>query len=301
MILVAAVIEPLRAANRITGKRLYDWRLATLEGQAIETTAGISIPVDKAFDAAPSERPLFVVSSYNWQQHETQSTKRLLVRAARSRPMVAGVESGTWLLAAAGLLDGYKASIHWEDRELFASRFPGIEMVADRYVFDKNRMTTGGALPTLDMMLEIIRRRQGHATALEVARSFLYERDPSVREMLPPTTTTIGVADSRLARAIKIMEDSLAHPVPVEEIASRVNISSRHLQTLFQQAFNVSPHVHYLALRLNAARRLVIESRIDLAVISENVGFSAPSVFSRAYRNQFGESPTATRKRAVPR
>lgn len=300
LILIAAIIEPLRAANRIAGQRAYQWRLTTPDGLPIETTAGIPIPVDGAFEAT-GDRPLFVVSSYNWQQYNTASTKRLLSKAVRSRSLVCGVESGTWLLASAGLLDGHRASIHWEDKELFASSFPAIEMVTDRYVVGEKRMTSGGALPTLDMMLEIIRRRQGHAISLEVARSFLYERDSSVTEMLPPTTTNFGVADARLARAIKTMEDNLARPLKVEEIAERVNLSSRHLQSLFVKAFNVSPQVHYLALRLNAARRLVTETRIDLAVIAESFGFSAPSVFSRAYRHQFRESPTDTRRRAVPR
>lgn len=298
LILIAAIIEPLRATNRITGQQLYDWKLTTLDGGPIETTAGIPIPVDHAFRPENAERPLFVVASYNWQQFDTPATKRVLVKAARSRPLIAGVESGTWLLAAAGLLNGNKASIHWEDRELFAPRFPAIEIVADRYVIGDNRMTSGGALPTVDMMLEIIRRRQGHAIALEVARSFLYERDSNFREM--PTTNIFGVTDMRLARAIKIMEDNLAHPVRVDEIASRINVSARHLQSLFHRAFNASPQVHYLAMRLNAARRLVTESRTDLAVIAENFGFSAPSVFSRAYRNQFGESPSDTRKRSMP-
>ena len=295
LILIAAIVEPLRAANRLTGKTLYAWTLTSPDGRPIETTAGIPIPVNETFRPEATKRPLFVVSSYNWQQYSTGATRRLLTRAARARPLVAGIESGTWLLAAAGLLDGHKASIHWEDREFFATSFPLIELVPDRYVIGDRRMTTGGALPTLDMMLDIIRRRQGYAIALEVARSFLYERDSNVREMLPPTVTSFGIADARLSRAIRLMEDNLARPTDIEAIATRANVSARHLQTLFRKAFGVSPQMHYLALRL------VIESRTDLATIAENFGFSAPSVFSRAYRNQFGESPTETRKRAVPR
>jgi transcriptional regulator GlxA family with amidase domain len=296
LILLAAIIEPLRAANRIAGQRLYDWTLMSLDGQPIETTAGISVPVNGPFDSSAREQPLFVVSSYNWQRYNTPLTKSALAKAARQRSFVAGVESGTWLMAAAGVLDQHKATIHWEDRELFASSFPNIEIVTDRYVIDGKRMTTGGALPTVDMMLEIVRRRQGHAIALEVARSFVYERDSSVRELLPPTTT-FGALDSRLAKAIKLMEASIAEPVKIEDVASHVELSARHLQSLFRDALSVSPQEHYLALRLNSARRRVIETKIELEQISEMSGFSSPSAFSRAYRIQFAESPSETRRR----
>lgn len=301
LILLAAIIEPLRATNRIMGQTLYTWKLASLNGEPIRTTAQISVPIDGRFVGGSSEDPLFVVSSYNWQRYDTSQARSALAKAARQRSSIAGVESGTWLMAAAGLLDHHKATIHWEDRDLFASSFPNIEIVTDRYVFDRKRMTTGGALPTLDMMLEIVRRRQGHAIALEVARSFVYERDSGVRELLPPSTTAFGVLDPRLSRAIKLMEETTSDPLKIDDVARHVEITARHLQSLFQGALGVSPQEHYLALRLNAARRRVIETKIDLEGIAEMAGFSSPSAFSRAYRAQFAESPSETRRRLRPR
>lgn len=272
----------------------------SIDGGPVKTTAGISVPVEMQFRGENSTNPLFVVSSYNWEAHNTRHTKTLLARAGRQRPLVTGIESGTWLMAEAGILDNYKATIHWEDHETFAHRYPQINIVTDRYVIDRRRMTSGGALPTLDLMLEIIRQRDGYAVALEVSRSFLYERDPSVRELLPPSTTTFGIHDQRLLQAIRFMEENLTFPIRIEEIAKSVNISVRHLQTLFQQAVNAPPQMHYLALRLNAARRRIIETRAKFSAISEDCGFSSPSAFSRAYRDQFGESPSETRRRASP-
>lgn len=297
VILLASVIEPLRAANRIAGQRLYAWRLLSPDGMPVATTAGIDIPVEGAFRPEKESRPLFVVSSYNWQRNSTPQTKMALSRTARHRSMIAGVESGTWLMAEASLLDSHRVTVHWEDFEDFSGRYPQINLVKERFVIDRKRMTSGGALPTLDMMLEIIRRRQGYSMALEVSRSFLYERDGGGRDLMPASAGNPELMDSRLAAALRLMEESVDQPFALEKLARRTGVSARHLQTLFHQSFGVSPHVHYLALRLNAARRRVIETRASFADIAAGTGFNSASAFSRSYRAQFRESPSETRKR----
>lgn len=300
LILLASVIEPLRAANRISGETLYRWRLLSLDGKPVQTTANIHIPVDAAFRPERDDRPLFIVSSYNWRRNNTPQMKMALSQTARHRSMIAGVESGTWLMAEASLLDSHRVTVHWEDVEEFSGRYPQIDVVKERYVIDRKRMTTGGALPTLDMMLEIIRRRQGYSLALEVSRSFLYERDGGGRDLMPARGGEVGLTDTRLSAALRLMEETVDQPLSLEKLARRTGISARHLQTLFQQSFGVSPHVHYLALRLNAARRRVIETRASFADIAAATGFNSASAFSRSYRAQFSESPSETRGRLLP-
>ena len=297
VILLASVIEPLRSANRIAGETLYRWRLLSPDGGPVQTTANIGIPVDGPFRPEKDERPLFVVSSYNWQRNNTPAMKMALSRTARHRQMIAGVESGTWLMAEASLLDNHRVTVHWEDVDDFSRRYPEIDVVKERYVIDRKRMTTGGALPTLDMMLEIIRRRQGYSMALEVSRAFLYERDGGGRDLMPARGGDVGISDARLSAALRLMEETVDRPLALEKLARRTGISARHLQTLFQQSFGVTPHVHYLALRLNAARKKVIETRASFADIAAATGFNSASAFSRSYRAQFRESPSETRSR----
>jgi transcriptional regulator GlxA family with amidase domain len=296
VLLLASVFEPLRAANRVAGQTLYSWRLFSPDGQPVETTAHINIPVDGAFRPDKDENPLFVVSSYNWRRNNTAPMKMALSRTARHRSMIAGIESGTWLMAEASLIDGHDVSVHWEDRDEFAGRYPQINVAKERFVIDRKRMTSGGSLPTIDMMLEIIRRRQGYSLALEVSRAFLYERDGGSRELLPSSSGVQGM-DKRLEQAVRLMEESVDQPFSLERLAKRTGISARHLQSLFNESFGVSPHVHYLALRLNTARRKVIESRASFADIAASAGFNSASAFSRSYRAQFRESPSETRKR----
>ena len=299
LILLASVIEPLRAANRIAGQTLYGWRIFGSANGPVDTTSHITIPAQGAFSPQNEIAPLFVLASYNWRCNATTSLKMRLSKAARYRSIVAGIESGSWLLAESGLLNDYSATVHWEDFETFATSYPQVNLLPDRYVIDGKRITTCGALPTLDLMLEIIRRRQGYSLALEVSRLFIYDRSRFLEDKTR-TVHSIGsmrVLDPRVEQAIRLMEDNIEQPLSLTRIARRIGISARHLQALFQTGIGVAPHLHYLALRLNAARRMVIETRASLADIAAVAGFNSASAFSRSYRAHFSESASETRRR----
>lgn len=298
LILLASVIEPLRGANRIVGSEIYRWRIFTPDGSPVETTSHLSVQSDGAFRPDRETMPLFVLASYNWQRSITPSLKMLLSRTARHRSMIAGIESGTWLLGEVGLLDNVSATTHWEDFEDFSAAYPQVRTVQERFTIDGKRITTGGSLPTLDLMLEIIRRRQGYSLALEVTRLFIYQQG-SYREKptAMPSVAGLGIRDPRVMRSVQIMEENIEQPLLLARLAKRVGVSIRHLQALFNEEIGVAPHIHYLALRLNAARRRVIETRAPFADIAAATGFNSASAFSRSYRTHFGESASDTRKR----
>ncbi|NML76159.1 GlxA family transcriptional regulator [Rhizobium sp. S-51] len=298
LILVASVIEPLRVANRVSGLELYRWRIFSPDGQPIETKSQIPIPVEGAFRPDADSAPLFVLSSHNWRRYATSGLKMQIARAARHRTMMAGIESGSWLLADTALLDNFSATTHWEDYEEFAAAYPQIRAVRERFVIDGKRITTGGSLPTLDLMLELIRRRHGYSLALEVSRQFIYEQGGVSGEATAmPSTGSIRLADPRVSQAMRVMEEYIEQPLPLVRLARRVGVSERRLQSLFTAAIGVPPHVHYLALRLNAARRKVIETRLAFADVAAATGFNSASAFARSYRAHFRESPSETRRR----
>ncbi|CAN7452734.1 GlxA family transcriptional regulator [Pararhizobium sp. LjRoot255] len=298
LILVASVIEPLRAANRIAGKVLYDWEIFSPDGKAIETKSGIPIPVAGSFRPQKETAPLFVLSSYNWQAYTTAHLRMLLSQTARYREVMAGIESGSWMLAETSLLDNFSATTHWEDFEDFTAAYPQITMVRERFVIDGKRITTGGSLPTLDLMLELIRRQHSYSLALEVSRLFIYEQERTRGDLLQvPAIGNMRILDARVGAAVKLMEETVDAPLTLTRLAKRAGISARHLQDLFQETMGVAPHAHYLALRLNAARRKVIETRADFADIAAATGFNSSSAFSRSYRAHYRESPSETRRR----
>ena len=298
LILVASVIEPMRAANRIAGRPLYDWTIYSPDGAPIETKSGIPIPVSGIFRPQRETSPLFILSSYNWQRSATSQLKMLLSQTARHRELMVGIESGSWLLAETSLLDNFSATTHWEDFEDFTTTYPQVTMVRERFVIDGKRITTGGSLPTLDLMLELIRRAHGYSLALEVSRLFIYEQERTRGDLLQmPAIGNMRILDPRVGAAVKLMEETVEAPLTLARLARRIGVSTRHLQDLFRDTMGVAPHEHYLALRLNAARRKVIETRLEFADIAAISGFNSSSSFSRSYRAHYRESPSETRRR----
>lgn len=292
LILFAAIVEPLRAANRVMGRGLYRWHVTSIDGRPVKTAAGVPVPVDGAFDPAGT-RPLLVTGSYNILDYAGPRLLRLLAQAGRSRRLIGGVEAGGWLLARAGLLNGHRATTHWEDLDAFATRFPDLEVVEERIVRDRSRLTTAGSAPTLDLMLELIASRQGPGRALDVARLLNYQPAAAGGRARRP-----GLRDPAVARAVDLMERHLDDPLSIARIARLAGLSPRHLQSRFVAALGAAPQAHYRGLRLGEARRLLLESRMPVLDIAAATGFASPAGFARAYRGWHGESPSETRRQA---
>ncbi|MEM9048136.1 MAG: GlxA family transcriptional regulator [Pseudomonadota bacterium] len=292
LLLTAAVIDPMRGANRLLGRRAYRWQVTTPDGAPAITASGVPIPADGRF-APVSRRPLLIVASYDAPARLDPGLRRRLAGSAAHRPAIGAVEGGVWLLAMSGLLSGRRATTHWEDLDALAEAHPDIEVTPARYVIDGPRFTAAGAAPALDMMIELVRCRQGMATALALARLFEYAPALSAVPDLPPR---VAIGEPRVATAIGLMEAHLAAPLSIADLARRAGVSRRHLQALFRDRLGVSPKRHYLTLRLGQAMRLLLETRRSVAAIAAETGFSDPSAFSSAYLRMHGERPAQTRQ-----
>ncbi|RYI32798.1 MAG: helix-turn-helix domain-containing protein, partial [Acetobacteraceae bacterium] len=211
---------------------------------------------------------------------------------AAHQPKAPG-DAAPWVLARAGLLDGYRATVHWEDLEDLAASHPEIDVVPDRFVIDRNRVTISGAAPAADFMLHLIRSRHGAALARQVAASFLATMrngsEPQIGEAQDPAL------DPRVAQALARMEARIDAPEPASATARAVGISPRRLEALFRTALGTSPAAHALDLRLQAARRMLTDTRHPVAEVALRTGFSSPSTLSRAFRARFGQPPGSLR------
>ena len=291
MMCVASVLEPLRAANRVKGEQLYDWSLASLTGEAVMLTCGVPFPVDGRFDPNFRGDLLIVVGGFNQQRHVKSGDLATIRSAASGFKALAAVEAGSWVLARAGLLDGFEATTHWEDFEAFSANFPDVLLKHDRYVVDENRMTCGGASPAFDMLMDLVRRRNGGAMAMEVASVFVYDEAHSQSDAQPLVSLgRAGLKDSRLQAAVRLMEKWIEQPLPVAAIARRVGVSSNTLEAIFKRHVDMTPGRFYLNLRLKSANRMVLDTDLSLREIAVRSGFSSLSAFSRAFRNSFGKS-----------
>jgi transcriptional regulator GlxA family with amidase domain len=292
---VAAAVEPLRAANRVAAQPLYRWRLLSWDGTAPTSTSGITVATDGAFAPDEARDALFVIGSFNARTVD-RALSAALREAARSRLSLGGIEAGSWMLARAGLLDGYSATTHWEDLEEFAAAFPKVDVRRDRFVMDRTRWTAGGAAPALDMMLTMIRSQHGLPLALNVASVFVYDQHLAASVPQPTVALSrLSVTDPALARAIGVMQTRLEEPLPLSAVAERSGVLLRTLQARFRGQLGQSPHAYYLDLRLSAAKRMLEQSAASVAEVATAHGFGSASAFARAFRQRFGVSPLAAR------
>jgi transcriptional regulator GlxA family with amidase domain len=294
---VASAVDPLRAANRICGETLFDWKIVSADGEAPVTTSGLPVAVSDRFDPAEKTDVLIVVGGFGSRTEGGQKLVSGIRRMARAARACGGVEAGTWLLARAGLLEGRAATTHWEDMEDFAAAYPDADVRPDRYVIDGPVFTTGGASPTFDLMLHLVRTRLGMAVALDVASVFIYDQARAATDAQPLVSLgRLDGYDSRLAQAIRLMESHVDRPLTIAAIARRIGVTARTLESVFGRSIGETPGAYYIRLRLNAARRLVLDTRLAMADIAERSGFSSAAGFSRAFSKSFGEAPARMRR-----
>lgn len=295
---VASTIDPLRAANRITGETVFNWKLVSLTGEPPVTTSGLPVAVQGKF--MPSEKTdlLIIIGGFGTKTQGASALLAALRQASRSARTYGGIEAGTWLLGRAGLLNGRQATTHWEDMEDFAAAFPEADIRPDRYIIDGPVFTAGGASPAFDLMLYLIRTRLGIAIALDVASVFIYDGIRSASDAQPLVSLgRLEGYDPRLVRAIRLMEAHIDQPLTIAVIARRSGISTRMLEKIFSQAIQETPGSYYLRLRLYAARRLVLDTILPMTEIATRTGFSSTAGFSRAFSKLFDLAPVHMRRR----
>ena len=304
---LASTLDTMRAANRISRRVLFSWRVITLDGEPAVLSCGQPIhpqgSMDEAMGDSDLQRDLLIcIAAFRHEQHMDKRRLASFKLFARDFAYVGGVESGSWVLARAGLLDDKSATTHWEDLEDFRDRYPKIEVRPDRYVVDGRIFTTGGAVPTFDFILYLIRSRYGHTLALEVASAFIY--DGKAQADSPQPLVSLGALEQhepKLSAAMRMMESHLDTPLKTQEIAEALGFSVRSLENLFRRRLDISPHQYYKRLRLQAARRLVVDSQHSMQEIAVRSGFNSLAVFSREFSSFYGESPSRYRREARSR
>ena len=299
MMSLASVLDTMRVANRIAGRELFEWEIATLSGKPADLTSGLKVEPDARLEPGLGGDVLIIIASFNQQQHAGPAHLKLIKRLARNFSAVGGVEAGSWILARCGLLEHRSATTHREDLEEFATHFPTIDLKPDRFVIDGNLFTTGGASPTFDFMLYLIRSRYGYPLAMEVSGVFIYDGAQSAADIQP--LVSLGMLEGnepRVAAAILVMEQHIDDTLSIAQVAAQVDLSVRMLEYLFRQTLNLSPAAYYRRLRLQLARRMVIDTRLRLQEVAIRTGFNSLSAFSRLFRQYYQQTPGECRKLA---
>lgn len=286
---LANTIEPLRAANTLSRQAHYQWRFYTLDGEPVASSSGLVISPDGKIKDA-SGGLLIVMPSYDFKTYATWETARLLRAAAKRHRTLAGLDTGSWLLADAGLLHGYQATIHWEELIGFEEAFPDVSVLRERFVIDRDRITSSGAMTAFDLVLQLISDAHGPLLAMEVGQLFMSVGTVgSVRSIRTPS--------GRLSqKAISVMQENLEEPLSISQIARKIGCTQKSLEQKMMREMRATPQSVYRRLRLGLARKLVQESDLPIAEISGRCGYENPSAMTRAFRHEFEIAPSLLRQ-----
>lgn len=292
-----SALEPLRVANQVAGKELYRWYVMTCDDRPVNCSCGVNITPDTALRDVPRDAAAFVCAGI--EPLETLS-RRAVTWISRQRAFgctVGGICTGAFALARAGLLDGRRFTLHWENQPAFVETFPELVPSESLYERDGGLLTCGGGSAATDMMLEIIEADHGSELATIVADMCLHTRsDDRGVSQRSARAAVIGSRNSRLIAAIDYMSAHIEEPVEIAGLARHVGLSRRQLERLFRRYIGVTPAQFYLDLRVTRAHALLNETNMSVAEIAAATGFASSSQLSLRFRKRFAKSPSAYRR-----
>jgi transcriptional regulator GlxA family with amidase domain len=296
---LASAIEPLRAARDYHGSKVFSWRLLSVDGGDVTSSSGMRLRCDGRLADTSDLDVLFLVAGYGARDHARKDVVKGLQLASRKFPILGGLDTGAWLLAAAGLLEGRRATIHWQDMAEFGERHLGVEVANERYIIDRNRVTAGGATSVLDLMLRLIGDAGGGALAFDVSNMFVYDSRQRAPDERGARSLSLAAREPRLIKAVIIMRANVERPLGLARIANEAAMSTRTLTRLFEREFGVGPGRYYQSIRLDVARTLVEETSYSAGEIATRTGFSSSACLSRAFSAFFGYTLRSSRGRRM--
>ena len=292
MLSFSCAIEPLRLANYVAGKPLYSWLLAGEGGVQATCSNGATFKLDIGLGDVDREDTILVCGGIDIQRATTKPVLNWLRREARRGNVIGGMCTGAYALAKAGLLDGKKATIHWENQDGFLEEFEQVKLTKSVFVMDGNRLTTAGGTSSIDLVLKIIATDHGQDLANTVADLLIYSSirtDQDTQRLSIPTR--IGVRHPKLSQVIQMMESNIEDPMSPADLAEEVGMSTRQLERLFRRYLNRSPKRYYMELRLQKARNLLMQTDMSVINVALACGFASPSHFSKCYRAHYNTTP----------
>jgi AraC family carnitine catabolism transcriptional activator len=289
----ASAVEPLRIANQLSQRPLYDWRTATANGTPVTSSCGLTVQVDGPLGTPSRDTALVVCAGNQPDQATAPSVVSALQRHHRHGGHVGGLCTGPFALAKAGLLTNRRFTLHWENQPAFREMFPTLTPSETKFEIDDRILTSGGGAAATDLMIDIIARDQGEAFATMVLdmclRRVAIGRDPGQRSSL---SAVAQLRNPGLAAMVDLMKRHIEEPLSMEELSARVGYSRRNVERIFRKALGLPPARFYLDMRLDHARTLLSGTDLSLSEISAACGFATRSHFSKAFTARFGTAPS---------
>ena len=288
----ASAMDALRIANRMSSQPVYTWILLGEGGQTISCSAGTSFKLDNDLIELKRDDTIIICGGVDIQANTTKKLLNWIRRETRKGITIAGLCTAAYAMAKAGILNGRRATIHWENQDSFSEEFMEVELTKSVFIVDGLRMTTAGGTSSIDLMLKIIADDHGEELANAVADQMIYNSirtDQDTQRLSVPSR--IGVRHPKLSLVIQMMERNIEEPISPSLLAKDVNMSTRQLERLFRRYLNRSPKRYYMELRLQRARNLLMQTDMSVINVALACGFASPSHFSKCYRSHYKKTP----------
>ena len=287
----------LRMANRLSERELYRWTLYSIDGESVMSSAGLELQISDSLASAEDLGVLIVCGGYHIKTHSTKPVIDHLRRLAKRKTPLGGLCTGSYVLATAGLLDGYECTIHWENLSSMREEFPRLKITSSLFVIDRDRYTCAGGISSIDLMLNLVASIHGHQLVQQISEQFTCDRVRTEKDaQRAPLQYLIGASQPRLVDAVLLMESNIEEPLTLDEVASYVGISRRQLERLFNRYLSRAPSRYYLELRLSRARLLLLQTSIPVIDVAITCGFSTAPHFSKCYSDLYGKPPSSERR-----
>lgn len=292
MLAFTSAIEPLRVANQLAGRVLFRWHVFTEDGQPIPCSNGVPVMPEGAL---PPLAPSGYVLVCGGVEPEAACSPVLTdwVRAQwRHGRTVGGLCTGAYALARAGILDGRRFTLHWENVRSFAELFPTLAPVWQVYCVDDRIVTCAGGVAAADLVLKLIDDHVGPELSQAVMNMCLMTRRRDAEdEQVTSLTSRLGSRNRHLMNAVHFLEQHLEEPFSIDDCADHVGVSRRQIERLFRKNLGVTPLQYLAGLRLQHGRALLAETDMSVLDVAIACGYGSSAHFSKSFRARFGVSP----------
>ena len=297
LIAVTNALEVLRMANRVVGRDVYEWCIATPDGRPARASSGLDLAPTVALDKVGKVQILFVCGGIDVREAVSPALLAALRRFAERKVGLGALCTGGYALARAGLLDHYRATIHWENLSALREEFPRVQLNDQVFSIDRDRYTASGGTAPLDLMLNLVRLEHGQRISQLVSEQFVLERVRSAEDrQYVPLRALVGSSHRGMIQVAQLMEENIEKPLSLEAIARTTGLSRRQIERLFRRHLDCVPKRYYLEVRLRRARELLLQTAMPIMDVTTSCGFKSPPHFSRCYRAQYGHPPSAERR-----
>jgi transcriptional regulator GlxA family with amidase domain len=296
MIALSSAVEALRMANLVAGQAVYDWSIVSVDGEPTPASNGLQLAPTLPLEKAGPVDIFFVCGGVDVKAGVSPKILSSLRRLADRGVPLGALCTGGYALAKAGLLDKYRATIHWENLSALREEFPRILLSDQLFTIDRDRFTCSGGIAPLDMMLHLVKTKLGARIAQLISEQFIVDRIRNDRDrQYVPLRAQLGTGHETLLHAAQLMEQNIERPLSLDEIAAATRLSRRQIERLFKRHLNCVPKRYYLQMRLRRARELLLQTSMPIIDVTTACGFRSTTHFSKCYHALFGYPPSAER------